>query len=338
MKKTFNIEYKDIISIENLLEVWKEFLNGKKNRKDVQEFQKNLMSNIISLHNNLTNKSYVHGGYKAFNISDPKPRNIHKASIRDRLLHHAIYRKLYPFFDRTFISDSFSCRLGRGTHKAINRFKSFAKKVSKNNTKTCWVLKCDIRKFFASIDHKILVGILKEHIKDESIMWLLEKIISSFNTKEKIDIGLPLGNLTSQLLVNIYMNKFDQFIKHRLKTKYYIRYADDFVILSQDKDWLLELLPKIADFLEENLKLTMHPNKIFIKTIASGIDFLGWVHFPTHRVLRTATKRKIFRNIKSKTEEKRENTVASYLGMLKWGNGYKLSEKIKIIRLDLLMI
>src|SRR3989338_506775 len=113
-------------------------------------------------------------------------------------------------------------------------------------------------------------------------------------------------------------------MKHCMRVKYYIRYADDFVILSQDKDYLLELIPKIGDFLEETLKLQLHPNKVFIKTFASGVDFLGWVHFEDHRVLRTSTKKKMFRNLNSKEGEKRENSVASYLGMLGWGNGYKL--------------
>ena len=329
MKKAFNIKYEDIISIENLLEAWKEFLNGKTKREDVLEFQKNLMSNIISLHNDLLNKSYKHDEYKAFNISDPKPRNIHKASVKDRILHRAIYRKLYPFFDRTFISDSFSCRNFKGTHKALNRFKQFGNRVSQNNTKTCWILKGDVKKCFASVDHEILIEILKEYIQDQNIICLLEKTINSFNTKDKIGAGLPLGNLTSQLFINVHLNKFDQFIKHKLKIKYYIRYADDFVIFSQNRNYFLELILQINKFLIEELKLNLHPDKLFIKTPASGLDFLGWVHFSNYRVLRTATKRKMFRNINSKEGKQKENVVSSYLGMLKWGNGWKLSERIK---------
>jgi retron-type reverse transcriptase len=124
----------------------------------VEEFSLRFTDNIFSLHRELKNGSYKHGGYHAFNISDPKPRNIHKASVCDRLLHHAIYRASYPFFDRTFIADLYSCREGKGTHRAMKRFAFFARKAGRNNTRTVWVLKCDIRKFFASIDH----GILKE--------------------------------------------------------------------------------------------------------------------------------------------------------------------------------
>ena len=236
-KIQFTSTYENIIEMENLLQAWKEFIVGKKSRKDVEEFQRQMMSNIISLHTELKNKTYKHSLYEAFNISDPKPRNIHKAKVRDRLLHHALYRKLYPFFDKTFIADSYSCRVGKGTHKAIERFQSFANKVSKNNTKTVRVLKCDIRKFFASIDQEILLKILNEYIPDIDIINLLSEIIYSFYSTGK-GKGLPLGNLTSQLLVNIYMNKFDQFVKHKFKAKYYIRYADDFVFLSEDKDSL----------------------------------------------------------------------------------------------------
>jgi len=330
MKNLIKIDYQNIISVKNLYDAWQEFLLGKKNKKDVAEFALNLSSNISKLHFDLKNQTYKHGGYFAFSINDPKPRNIHKATVRDRLLHHAVYRILYPYFDRLFVYDSYSCRNFKGTHKALNRFRDFGRKVSKNNTKTCWVLKGDVKKCFASIDHKILIKFLKEYIQEENIIWLLERIISSFNTKNKIDIGLPLGNLTSQLFINAYLNKFDQFVKHKLKIKYYIRYADDFVVLDMDKDYLWELVPKIADFLEKELKLTLHPDKLFVKTLASRVDFLGWVHFPTHRVLRTATKRKMFRNINSKEGKQRENSVTSYLGMLKWGSGHKLQGQIQL--------
>ncbi len=326
MRIIFNHSYNNIISLENLLLAWKEFKKGKKSRIDVQIFERNLMSNILSLHHDLVTRVYKHGDYFAFNISDPKPRNIHKASVRDRLLHHAIYRILYPFFDRTFVTDSYSCRVNKGTHRALKRFEYFARKVSKNHTKTCWVLKCDIRKFFSSIDQKILLDILEGYISDKDIVWLLTTVVESFHSIED-GKGLPLGNLTSQLFVNIYMNEFDKFMKHRLKAKYYIRYADDFVILSTDRNELEMLHQKVEDFLTSNLYLSLHPNKVSIDTFASGIDFLGWVHFPKHRVLRTATKRKMF----SKVGEK---NIISYLGLLSHGNTYKLREELKLWNTD----
>ena len=323
-KIKFKEDYHNIVSVENLLQAWKGFLKGKKQRKDVQLFQMRLMDNIFSLHGDLLNHTYKHGGYQAFNISDPKPRNIHKASVRDRLLHHAIYRKLYPFFDRTFIADSYSCRINKGTHKAVNRFRKFAYIASKNNTKVCWILKCDIKKFFAGIDHNILLEILTQYIPDKKILWLLRKVIISFNTKS--GIGLPLGNLTSQLFVNIYMNEFDRFMKHKLKVKYYIRYADDFVIFSGNKEWLEKQTRSISEFLCKELELNLHPDKIFIKTLSSGVDFLGWVNFFNHRVLRTTTKRKMIKRIR---ENSVLETLNSYLGLLKHGNSNKLKTRIR---------
>lgn len=287
----------------------------------MQAFELRLMDNILSLHQDLECKTYKHGGYKAFNISDPKPRNIHKATVRDRLLHRAIYRLLYPFFDKTFIADSYSCRLNKGTHKALNRFREFSYKVSRNHTRTCWVLKCDIKKFFASIDHEVLKSILAIYTPDSAILRLLSSVIDSFNVAN--DKGLPLGNLTSQLFCNVYMNKFDQFVKHQMKAKYYLRYADDFVVLSSDKDWLISTLPEIQDYLSNTLKLILHPDKIILKTVASGVDWLGWVHFPDYRILRTVTKKRMVKRLK---ENSREESKQSYLGLLRHGNAHSLKK------------
>jgi RNA-directed DNA polymerase len=322
--------YEDIISVENLLAAWKEFLRGKRKKKDVQEFQHRLMDNIFALHRELAAGTYKHGGYKAFKISDPKPRDIHKAAVRDRLVHHALYRKLYPFFDHTFIADSYSCRKGKGAHKAMDRFRSFAYKVSLNHTHTCFVLKCDIRKFFASIDQDTLLAIIASYITDQRVISLIKEIVESFpqpsQGRSLVKRGLPLGNLTSQLLVNVYMNEFDQFVKHRLKTKHYVRYADDFVILESTRGTLVWLLPQIETFLSERLKLSLHPKKVSIETFSSGVDFLGWVHFPDHRVLRTATKRRMLKRLQS--SDASESSRESYRGLLRHGNAKKLARML----------
>lgn len=322
-----------------------------KNRKDdVAEFTVKLSSNISDLYRDLLYSNYAHGLYESFIINNPKMRIIHKATVRDRLLHHSIYRILYPIFDRRFIFDSYSCRDFKGTHKALNRFRQFARKVSKNHRRTCWVLKCDVRKCFASIDHEVLMRVLRRHIADEATLELLWKVINSFHSEKTGSVGgvgglgkgLPLGNLTSQLLVNIYLNELDQFVKHGLKQRYYIRYADDFIIMHEDRDTLTDILPKIRDFLRYELKLELHPNKVSIETVSSGIDFLGWVHFSKYRVLRTTTKKRMFRNLLVKKvvmdgedggdgdekSGKYEATINSYLGMLSHGNGYKLERAI----------
>ncbi|MEI7740908.1 MAG: reverse transcriptase/maturase family protein [bacterium] len=291
------------------------------------EYERHLVDNILALHEELSVAKYRHGIYQDFFVNDPKRRHIHKASVRDRVLHHALYRKLYTFFDQRFVADSFSCRNWKGTHAAMNRFRDFARKVSLNHRRTCWVLKCDIRKFFASIDQNTLLGILRRYIFDERIFDLLRTIVTSY---PKMDsrlrgndggIGLPLGNLTSQLLANAYMNEFDQFVKHELRVKYYLRYADDFVFLHHEKQYLECLLPVIDDFLCRRLKLQLHPDKVFIETLASGVDFLGWVHFSDHRILRTATKKRMMRRL---LEESSKERTTSYLGLCSHGNASKL--------------
>lgn len=287
-------------------------------------FQGEFAENITLLYRELVMRTYAHGGYSAFNISDPKPRNIHKANVRDRLLHHLIYKELYAYFHQRFIYDSYSCRPNKGTHRALDRFKNFARKVSKNNTRTCYVLKCDVKKFFASIDHAILRNILARHIADAELRGLIDGVVSSFSSTAE-GKGLPLGNLTSQLLVNVYMHEFDMYMKQGLRVKYYIRYADDFVIFSEDKSYLEELLLSIDAFLSEKLKLILHPDKVSIKTHASGVDFLGWVHFPHHRQIRTTTKRKVVRKLKGFPKQE---TMSSYRGLLSHGDTHKLARSL----------
>jgi len=315
--------FNDIVSIENLCAAWEEFAVGKRGKDDMKEFSDNLMDNIIRLHDDLVMGRYRHGGYHAFRISDPKPRQIHKATVRDRLLHHAVHRILYPFFDKIFIADSFSCRIDKGTHAALDRFRELARKASRNHAHTIWVLKCDIRKFFASVDQKILLEILFERIPDSDIRRLLAEIVGSFNSGRS-GVGIPLGNLTSQLFANVYLDELDQFVKQDLRFPNYVRYADDFVFLSPYKNELLAILPIISDFLENDLRLTMHPDKIILKTFASGIDFLGWIHFPYHRVLRKTTERRMFKRIE---EHSTKETVRSYLGLLSHGNAHRLREE-----------
>ena len=169
--------------------------------------------------------------------------------------------------------------------------------------------------------------IFEKHVHDRNILWLLGEVLGSFSAGEKRGVGLPLGNLTSQLFVNVYMNEFDQFVKHALRIPYYIRYADDFVILSEDRRWLEKQLSIIKLFLSEKLRLTLHPKKISIKTLTSGIDFLGWVHFPNHRVLRTTTKRRMFKRIE---ESQKPETINSYMGLLKHGNTHTIRKRVVV--------
>lgn len=310
-----------IISFDNLFLAWREFRRGKRNKSDVQEFEFNLEDNLFQLHYELKTKTYQHFHYTPFNICDPKPRKIHKAIVKDRVLHHAIFRILYPIFDKGFIFDSYSCRLNKGTHKAVDRLEKFCRKLSKNNTKDIFALKCDIKKFFDSVNQDILLKLIQNKIKDKNAIWLIEKIIKSFRQ------GLPLGNVTSQLFANIYLNELDQFVKHKLKIKYYLRYCDDFVILGEGKENLEKFIKPINNFLKNNLNLSLHPDKIITRKHRQGIDFIGYVVLPYHRVLRTKTKRRILKKIKNNPQTLQ--SINSYFGVLKHCNGWKIKKKIE---------
>ena len=291
--------------MENIFCAWDEFKTGKEKKKDVQEFALNLEDNLFDLHSRLKNGVYQHSKYKSFCICDPKLRQIHKAEVADRVLHHAIVKVIEPIFERSFIFDSYSSRLGKGLHKALERFRRFAWKLSQNNTKAVWILKCDVRKFFDSVNHKILLNLLRKKISDEKTIKLLEKIIYSFGLGK----GIPLGNLTSQLFSNIYLDLLDQFVKRDLGIKNYIRYADDFLILSRDCASLREIVKVLDKFIREKLALRLHPKKVIIKRWSTGIDFLGYVNFPYYAVLRTKTKRRLLKKVC-------EKNLPSYLGLL----------------------
>ncbi|MEI6378873.1 MAG: reverse transcriptase/maturase family protein [Candidatus Falkowbacteria bacterium] len=327
MKVKLVHRFEEIIKVENLLRAWQGFIIGKRKRVDVQTYGAQLMDNLYALHDDLSQQTYCHGSYQAFKVTDPKPRQIHKATVRDRVVHHLLYQAIYGYFDCRFIYDSYSCRLDKGAHRAMDRFNLFAGTVSHNHTRTCYVLKGDIRKFFASIDLRLLVGIMRPSIEDESLLWLIGQVLASFNSG-KPGVGLPLGNLTSQLFSNIYLNELDKYIKQELQIKYYIRYADDFVILSDNRNELEDIVPLLQDFLEIHLKLELHPQKVFIKTYNSGVDLLGWVHFPHYRQIRTVTKRRIDKRLSIPAKSA---IVNSYRGLLSHGDSYRLRQRLNLI-------
>ncbi len=315
--------FEKVISLENLFTAWNEFKRGKEKKLDVQKFALNLEDNIFELHKKLRAGTYQHSNYTSFYICDPKLRYINKATVCDRVVHHAVMRVIESMFDKTFIFDSYSSRKGKGTHRAVGKFRKLAWQLSHNDTKVVWVLKCDIKKFFDSVDHRILLALIKKKIDSTKAMDLIEDIICSFQkTKSK---GIPLGNVTSQLFSNIYLNELDQFVKHELKAEYYIRYADDFVILSRDKKYLQDILVHIDKFLSARLKLKLHERKISIRRWSAGTDFLGYVIFPHHTILRTKTKKRIFKKVTRKHKELQcgeigkenfEQTLQSYFGVL----------------------
>jgi len=289
---THNNLWDKICSFQNLLSAAEKAQKGKRFQDNVGRFNFNLEAELLLLQNELQNQAYQPGLYRSFYIYEPKKRMISAAPYRDRVVHHALCNIIEPIFDKIFISDSYANRKGKGTHKAVNRFSEFCKKNK-------YVLKCDIKKYFPSIDHQILYNLLAKRITDQKCLWFIKLIIDSSNPQEEViryfdsdnlftpcerRRGLPIGNLTSQFFANIYLNEFDHFVKEQLKCRYYIRYVDDFVVLDDDKDRLHKVKNNIERYLEV-LRLRLHPRKCHIFPVTQGTNFLGYRIFPTHRLL-----------------------------------------------------
>ncbi|KKR78074.1 MAG: Retron-type reverse transcriptase [Candidatus Curtissbacteria bacterium GW2011_GWA1_40_9] len=337
--------HSSLISIENLFQTWEEFKCGKRNKRDVQVFERHLEDNLFDLHLALKNKSYKHGGYLEFYVNDPKRRHIHKAQVCDRIVHHLLYKYLYSLFDKTFIYDSYSCRLDKGTHRAVRRLEKYTRIVSRNYTNNCWALKLDIKKFFDSIDHRILLKLIAKSVNDHEILSLVKIVIDSYSSSvvEKLkgevldktrtisvrQQGIPLGNLTSQIFANIYLNGLDQFIKHNLKIKYYLRYADDFLTLNNNRQYLHHCFETLQQFLSRELKLEIHPAKVSLRKFSWGIDFCGYIVLPRYILPRAKTKRRIFKKVlKSGINDQ---SLQSYLGYFSHANSYKITENLENI-------
>ena len=250
-----NCNFYDVISVENLLAAWKEFRKGKRLKADVAEFEINLENNLFDLHHQLVSGMWKPDPYEAFFVHDPKLRRIHKATVRDRVLYQAVYRALYQIFDPGFIHHSFSSRNLKGTHAGMLSLERYIQKISKNYQHAGYVLKCDIRKFFDSIDQTILLGLIQKKIADSDLFLLIQKIVASFSIAS--GKGLPLGNVTSQLFANIYMNELDQYVKRELKAKCYVRYCDDFAIVSDSRQYLEECVENMKQFCKTKLLLVV---------------------------------------------------------------------------------
>jgi RNA-directed DNA polymerase len=341
MKVNHN-SYHKLTTKKNIFRGFKEFLKGKRRKQDVINFSQNIGENLENLHRELVSKTYLPGKYSQFIVRDPKTRIIHKADVVDRIVHHIVSDVLEDSYDSTFIYHSYACRKNKGTHKAVLALQKMGIRESKNNSKVCWVLKCDISKFFASVNHKTLLEILSRRIKDQDFLEVLEKIINSFSSDKTIDLnnkkGIPIGNLTSQLFSNIYLNELDQFVKHTLKVKFYLRYADDFAFVSYDREYLLGLISPLQKFLKNTLDLDLHPKKIILRKFSSGVDFLGYIIFPKYILPRTKTKRRLIRKIHEKvkqfkageiSEEPLNQTIQSYYGFLVHANTYEFKQKLQ---------
>ena len=324
--------YNELYSIRNLVFAFQKTKKEKTKKRYVKRFKKNFRGNILKLREELVNKSYNPYPLKTFILRDPKTRKINKSAFRDRIVHHALINIIKYSFEKNFIYDSHANQIGKGTLKAIERFDKFKRKVSRNNTRKCFILKADIKHYFEEINHDILMNIIENKIGDKDVLWLIKIIIHNKTMGRKKIKGMPLGNLTSQFFANVYLNELDQFAKHKLKTKYYIRYVDDFVILHNSKDQLKKWKNEIGVFLKEKLELELHPNKSQILKLKRGIKFLGFRIFNHHKLLRKSNMEHFERKLNQMRimlEENlldREEIVEKLEGWLAYaaeGNTYK---------------
>ncbi|MFH1311044.1 MAG: reverse transcriptase domain-containing protein [Nanoarchaeota archaeon] len=334
--------YPEIYSIKNLVLAWRKARKGKTQKDDVIEFEEKLVTNLRALHNELKFQTYEPLPLKTFILRDPKSRKISKSDFRDRIVHHALVRVIEPIFDKTFIYDSCANRKGKGNLFAIKRFYNFMRKVSKNGKTKGWFnnnqvkgycFKADIKHYFQEVDHKILLSIIRRKIRDEKVIWLIERILENNVLDNPKGKGMPLGNLTSQFFANVYLNELDKFVKHKLRAKYYIRYVDDFVLINPSREKLLSWGGVIEDFLIKNLKIEFHKEKSKIISLSRGIDFVGFRNFYYFRLLRKRNIRNMFLEIRKyrNADLNKEKILEIFQGWnayAKWADSFELRKKV----------
>ena len=334
--------FEKFYSFENLYLAYLKARKCKSYREEILKFSYNLEENLLRLGSELKSQIYHHGFYREFTVNDSKRRRIKAAPFQDRVVHHALCNVIEPIFDKGFIFDNYACRREKGTHKAIKRLERFLKSTSDSRgskiNKNLYALKCDISKYFASINHKILLRLVEKKIADRKVLWLVKEILNS-TYEEKPGVGIPIGNLTSQLFASIYLNELDQFIKHKLRIKYYLRYMDDFLILDFEKKKLHQIKEEIKEFLQTELKLELHPKKANIFLVKNGIDFLGYQVFTTYKLLRKSTVKRFMKRTRVYqkrlkkgvlSQEKFNNSLQSWMAYAKFGNSWRLRKKLLV--------
>lgn len=312
-----------ITCFSNLVNAYNKAAKGKRERGYVKEFYLQLEQNLFSIKNDIEQGCYNWQTYTTFEVNDSKKRIIHAPKFRDRVTQHAINNILEPLFDKQFIFHSYACRRGKGTHKGVKAYKSFIKK----DKSLQYALKCDIKSYFQSISHDVVMQLIGNQIRDQKLLNLLDCLLKKYNPNH---VGIAIGSLISQLIANIVLNQLDNFCKTNLKAKYYLRYMDDFILLNSNINVLRDWRIKIAQFLKEKLFLTLHPNKQHIIPIKNGIKWLGYRVYHTHtrisghNVLKFISRLKLNNNLKRLYEI--HNT---WFAIIKHANTYKLHLKIR---------
>jgi hypothetical protein len=333
-------------------QIYRCYLNCRKNKRNTinqLEFEVNADINLLRLQEELNSRAYKPDPSIYFILKKPKLREVFAATFRDRVVHHILVEYLNTICEPRFIFDSYACRAGKGTHASIKRLQKFSRSATKNNTQRAYYMQLDIRSFFVEINKDILENIVKKQTNNEETLWLAKIIIwndctidrrvnSTEASLEKIpkyksllyvpkNKGIPIGNLSSQFFANLYLNELDQYIKRTLKCRWYIRYMDDLVLLSEDKNQLIEWMILIENFLKEKLDLSLHPTKRIIAPVSNGIDFVGYVVRPNYILVR----KRVIGNLKYKIFN---NTISleswnSYMGHFKHAQTNRLRVKLK---------
>jgi len=339
-------------NVTNLLHAYSRVRLGKRTKPIALVYDYYLEENLGKLSFLLKTKKYAPNPYVYFVITDPKTRHIAAPHFRDRIIHRALVNQIEPYLDKKFIYDSYACRKNKGTHFGLTRVKKFlmAARSIYGNQQTLYFLKCDVQKYFQNISWDILISILKRDIKDPDTMELIETIITNhkvYKIKGKIEnlpdqvvsianrVGIPIGNLTSQLFANVYLNELDQYVKHTLKERWYARYMDDFLIIHHDKDHLVKIRNEIRAFLSNRLKLTLHPRKVAIQRVTQGVPFVGYRIFYDHIVVRAKTVQRFQKRLRKRkklvqeglfTEKELKAMCDSFVGHLKHADAHGLQK------------
>ena len=316
MKRHRNL-FERVCSWPNLLVAARRAQRGKRFKGSVAEFNVNRERELLKLQEELTDGSYRPGPYFEFYVYEPKKRLISAAPYRDRVAHHALCNVIEPLLDATFIDNSFACRAGKGQHAAADRFTYYARRHR-------YALKCDVRKYFPSIDHEILMERIARTIGDAKVLGLIQTIVDSTNPQEPADAyfpgddlftpserrrGLPIGNLTSQVFANVYLNGFDHFVTQELRLPAFVRYVDDFALFSDDKSQLCDAKVAMQDRLN-GLRLKLHPRKCHVYPVEHGVEFVGYRIFPTHRRLRSKNAKRAIRRLRWRRKQYAAGEIA----------------------------
>lgn len=315
MKRVANL-WPRVTAFDNLLRAWRNARRGKAGRSAVAAFALELEQNLLQLQRELVERSYRPGAYRQFEIYDRKPRLISAAPFRDRVVHHALMGVVEPLLDPRFIAESYACRRGRGVHAAVSRYQRWARRYA-------YALKLDIRAYFPSVDHLILKRKLRRRVRDDGVLWLFERIIDGsppspaapglFPGDDLVTLmqrrtGLPIGNLTSQFLGNLYLDDLDHFVKQQLRVKAYLRYVDDLVLLDDDKQRLWAACERIEARLAGD-RLRLHPNKIRLCRTGDGVDVLGYRVYPHGIRLRNDNGYRYRRRLRQLAEAYRRGAI-----------------------------